>query len=429
MEKLYLGVSRRIITPEIGGQLYGYRPDIRSTSVEDDLNVTVFYFSQGECRALMLCATVCVIQTALAQQIITQVSQITGISQDNILLSATHTHSGPNTGGTVGWGDLDHAYCRDIFIPAILSAAQEAVENTKSVTMYAARGKSYVGVNRRQLLPNSNRAVFGQNPWGAFCPHMTVLSFKDEQGATVANLIHYGCHGTAAGANTEITRDWPGIMTDALEAATGGITAFFNGAEGDIGPRLTNGDTVGDITHVHELGQRAAADALRIYVKAEEQKEVALLSKAFDVHIPLKPRMEKAEAEKMLDQYRGETVNIKGTLRNYAERILAAYEDAVPQQTHFVFRQGLVQLGSFVFTSYPFELFSEIAMRVDDAFPEKNILALSLTNGTENYFATEDALCRGGYEVEMYRYGHDQSYEENADLRLVMSAVENVKQL
>ena len=42
MEKLYLGVAREIITPAIGGQLYGYRPDIFSESVEDDLTVTAY---------------------------------------------------------------------------------------------------------------------------------------------------------------------------------------------------------------------------------------------------------------------------------------------------------------------------------------------------------------------------------------------------
>ena len=44
--KLFLGVSCKVITPEVGGQLYGYRPDVMSSSVNDDLTVTAFYFKQ-----------------------------------------------------------------------------------------------------------------------------------------------------------------------------------------------------------------------------------------------------------------------------------------------------------------------------------------------------------------------------------------------
>ena len=54
MEQLLLGVSREIITPEIGGQMYGYRPDIFSESVADDLTVTAFYFRQGDTVCLMI---------------------------------------------------------------------------------------------------------------------------------------------------------------------------------------------------------------------------------------------------------------------------------------------------------------------------------------------------------------------------------------
>ncbi len=50
-------------------------------------------------------------------------------------------------------------------------------------------------------------------------------------------------------------------MTDAVEKESGAITAFFNGPEGDVGPRLSNGRTVGDLRHVHELGKMAAKDA------------------------------------------------------------------------------------------------------------------------------------------------------------------------
>ena len=426
MNELYLGVAREIITPPIGGPLYGYQPDWLSEALEDDLTVTAFCFRQGSCRTMLLSATVCLIQTELANRILAGVSEKTGIPRENILLSATHTHSGPNTAGAFGWGDLDESYCRELFLPRILAAAEKAAAEAREVSLYAAEGESLVGINRRQLSKTTNQAELGQNPWGPFNPRMTVLSFRDEAGKTVANLIHYGCHGTAAGKNREITRDWSGLMTDALEAETGGITAFFNGPEGDVGPRISNGKTTGNLTYVQELGAVAAGDALRIH-RLAAPRTVTLKAATVSVAVPLEPRMPEAEAREQLKLYKGNTVNKKGQICRQLETVLAAYERGEPEQTHFIFPQTLISLGEFVFVSFPFELFSEIGMRIDGFFEDKTILSLSNTNGSEGYFITEDAFCRGGYEVDMHLYGHIQTYKRDADFSLVLTTVENIK--
>ena len=70
MESLCLGGARENITPEIGGQLYGYRPNIFSESVADELTVTVYYFQQGKTKALMISGTVCLISTELSHSIL-----------------------------------------------------------------------------------------------------------------------------------------------------------------------------------------------------------------------------------------------------------------------------------------------------------------------------------------------------------------------
>lgn len=99
---------------------------------------------------------------------------------------------------------------------------------------------------------------FGQNPWGQQDKRMTVIAFQTPDGAPIANVVHYGAHCTAAGTNTEITRDWAGVMIDRLEAESGAPTLFLNGAAGDVGPRLTNGKTKATSNYVMELGSVAA---------------------------------------------------------------------------------------------------------------------------------------------------------------------------
>ena len=211
MQKLMLGVGREVITPAVGGNLYGYNPNIFSESVNDDLTVTALYFEQNGKRALMLSITVCEINTALCDEIRQLLEQKTGVNKEHIMLCAIHTHSAPNVAGTEGWGDIDTEYCDSIFVPKILKAAESAVSKTVSVKMRSAFGDSLVGVNRRQTLADG-RVVFGQDIDGPFNKKMTILSFADENGKCVANMVHYGCHGTAAGENREITRDWSGII-------------------------------------------------------------------------------------------------------------------------------------------------------------------------------------------------------------------------
>ena len=424
MQKLYLGVGREIITPKVGGQLYGYTPDVFSTSVNDDLTVSAFYLRQGDTQALMISATVCLISTALADEILTKIQNEYNIPKTCCILSATHTHSGPNTAGKVGWGDIDREYCEGIFIPRILSAVRAAVADPVPVKMGISSGDSLVGINRREL--NYENAIkFGQNPWGAYDPKMTVISFKGEDKKTVASIVHYGCHGTAAGKNREITRDWSGIMTDAL----GGVSAFFNGPEGDVGPRISNGKTVGDITYVRELGEIAARDAATLYDKTDAYRDATLLTSHRVLEIPLCRRISKAEALKMLEPLKGQTVNHRGMTRAHLEQVLRSYEQGYADKEFCEVPQTLIAIGDIVFASFPYELFSEIGMRIGKEVKTKTVLSLSNTNGSEGYFVTEDALCRGGYEVTMFLYGHLQRCVDNADFHLMRESVKHIKDL
>lgn len=428
MTPLQLGTGREILTPAIGTPLYGYRPDLFSTAVNDDLTVTAFLFRQGETTVLMLSLTVCELQTALAARICQDIETRYGIPAAHCLLCATHTHSAPNVAGTVGWGDIDTAYCEDRFIPAIRRAVESALHTLQPVTMAVAAGESRVGVNRRELTLN-NTVALGQNPWGCLDTQMTLLSFCDMAGTVIANMIHYGAHGTAAGANTEITRDWSGIMTDAVEAESGGVTAFFNGTMGDVGPRLSNGQTVGDLRYVRELGEIAARDALAIYRTLGEYTDVPLAVSTKTLTIPQKARMSKEEAAALYEQFRNGTVNTEGMIRAHVEEVLRSYESGYIETATYPLPQTVVMLGDVAFAAFPFEIFSEIGLRCDRAIAGKSVRVLSNVNGFEGYFVTEEALCRGGYEVDVFRYSHRQPLADDADYHLTKQTVQHINEV
>ncbi len=429
-QRLYLGVSRRIITPKIGALLYGYRPSPASTSVNDDLTATAFYFKQGNAEAVLVSATVCAVNDVLTETLANAIEKKHGVPKTAFMLHAVHTHSGPALSANFGWGDVDTEYRDEIFIPRVLEAVDEAVKSAAPVKMGIAWGDSLIGINRRELTPE-NDIKLGQNPWGPFNPKMTVLSFKDDEGNPVANLIHYGMHGTCAGKNTEISRDWSGVMVDVLEGETGAITAFINGPEGDIGPRLVNGKTTGcgDITYAMRHGAVAGQDAVRVYNNMGIYHTPKLTVYGGTAKIPLQPRLTPDEARAKIEEYKKESYKpqLREQMTHYYNTVIDSYNENYEDKTHSEVKQTIIRLGDVAIVSFPYDLFSEIGLRIDRASKIPHVLSLAHTSGAFGYFPTESALCRGGYEVTAFTSRNIQPPVPNADWHLITETLKNLE--
>ena len=427
---LYLGIQKEKITPKVGAQLYGYRPDTISTSVHDDLYVTTFYLKQGDVEALLVSFDLCLMKTAIADELRLYVEENYGIPKGNCLLSTTHTHSGPNVAGQTGWGAIDADYYNNVFRPAFISTVEQAIKKAVPVKIGVASGDSSIGINRRELCPD-NKIALGQNPWGPYNPKMTVISFVDESGVPIANMVHYGMHGTCAGRNFEISRDWCGVMIDELEAISGATSAFFNGPEGDVGPRLTNGRTTGvsDVRYVERHGALAADDAVRIYktIKAYSDAELSVLSATVDIPLERRPSLETIRSE--YEKIKNETVSLLGAKAEYYRDQMKLYEDGYEDVSVRTIPQSIVRIGDVAFVSTPFEMFSVVGMRIAAQSKIQHTLTLSNTNGSEGYFVTEDQICRGGYEVNMFKFGYIQPYADDADWHFLSETVKNLEKL
>ncbi len=429
-EKLYLGVSRINITPEVGGNLFGYSPDIISESVHDDLTAIAFYFKSGATEALLISLSICSLHTELSNEIASIIEEKYNIPKENCIIHCIHTHSGPNVSGMVGWGDIDRKYYNGIFLPNVIQVVGEAKSAPVAVKMGVAVGDSFIAVNRRQLT-SKNETHLGQNLWGPFDPKMTVISFADEEGKVVANIVHYGMHGTCAGKNHEISRDWAGVMVDDVERVSGAITAFFNGAEGDVGPRLTNGLTTGgsDITYAERHGALAAHDAVGIYKRIATYHNAELSVFAGEVNIPLDKRIDYETAKAAYEKYKQYTINVKAQTAHYYKTQVELYENGYVDKEYRTVPQTIIRIGDVAFVSFPYEIFSEIAMRIACERKVPYTLSLSNTNGYDGYFVTEDQICRGGYEIDMFKTGYIQPYANNADWYLVKETLNNLDKL
>lgn len=429
--RFLLGVGREIITPPLGTFLAGYGSSGRdAVAVHDDLTVTAFYFCSADTKAMLISATLTCIDEEIVEMLKAKIEEKTGIPCANILVHSTHTHSSPQTYSSKGWGGSNWNYVNTIFLPQGVLAAQKAQNSSVPVKMAVSVGNSLVGINRRQV-NGENKIILGQCDYGCFDPKMTVISFADDGGNCVANLVHYGCHATGAGSNLEITRDWPGVMTDRLEVISGGVTAFFNGPEGDVGPRLTNGRTTGakDIRYAMEHGAVAAADAVRIYRQSAAYHDGQVQCVERVIKLPLDPRISYEEA-----QHRFETVDDPNPthaerIRMHYQEIMDSYDSDYTEQKFAEFKQTALKIGDVVFVSYPFELFSEIGLRVQKSAGLPFVLNLAMTNGCESYFPTKGEIARGGYEVKKFKTERIQPMTDDADFAMVQETLKTLQLL
>ena len=368
---LKAGIAREIITPKVGGLLAGYASGKPSTTVHDDLTVTALAIEYEKTKVVIMSVTVCLINNDLTARLRAQCGEAAGVPASHVILAATHTHSGPV---------LDAEYSEQILIPKCIAATKASVSAMKPATVGVAKTDSKVGINRRKLLPN-DRVTLSNNPWGTYDPEMTVISLKDDDNKTFANIVHYAAHCTAAGINTEITRDWAGGMIDRLDAESGGITMFLQGMQGDVGPRLPNGEDKGDIKHVVELGAIAAIDAVRAYKDIRVFRDEALSVVTGKVKLPQIP-------------------------------------PAPEEESFFAYDQTLIKIGPIVFIPVPFEVSSEISLRMRTYSKYGHTLALGCTNGSNSYLVSQDQLCRRGYEVERFM-DRALRFVDNVDMHLV----------
>lgn len=424
-----VGAAYKIITPPLGTPLYGYAFQRPATSVADDLRVNAVAVEQGDVKGIIISADIVSIGYDLVEKIRGLVSKETGVPEMNVSFSATHTHSGPAIKTANGWGTSNTEYIDGILVPQTVLAAKEAVNNLESALMGVGTTNSYVGINRREIIQDGS-VILGQNPYGPFDPVMTVVSFASVDGKPLANIVHYGAHGTAAGRNPEITRDWMGVMVDRLEKETGAMTMFVNGAEGDVGPRLSNGQTTGDtmdwtktdiptgdMKYVYELGSVAAIDAMTAYRNIKEYSEAEFKIGSGTLMLPYDEQNSYETAKKRFEELDAKDELIEVENREYAKfgNIVKMYEEGKSFDTQMEIPQTIFAFNNVAIVPFRFEMFSEIALRLAMYSPYEHTLCLSNTNGSEFYIPTRSQIVIGGYEIDIFRFGNVYKLVDNVD--------------
>jgi neutral ceramidase len=101
---LYAGAAVRDISPQRPMALYGY-PHVErtSTGVHDPLLATVVVLRNSAAMLVLGSLDLLMIEPLYARQLRKCVAAAVGCEESAVLVSCTHTHSGPVTSRLIGW--------------------------------------------------------------------------------------------------------------------------------------------------------------------------------------------------------------------------------------------------------------------------------------------------------------------------------------
>jgi neutral ceramidase len=433
MSRLHAGAARVKLEPPLGIAMigYGHRTG-RASGVHDELAAQAIVISDGTARAAIISVDVLGIGARIADDIRAAIAAATEILADNVMVCATHTHSGPifNIFATpkpdAKAGDDRDLNWERALPEKIARAAIEAHNRLEPATMRVGRGHFTLGTNRR-LRRADGSIQNAPNYAGVTESELLALGFYSANGRALAYVFTYPCHGVVlCEDNLLYSRDWPGFALDEIEssaAGDGAIAIFLQGATGNIDPRSR-----GNFEVASENGRaagRAVIEGLRGQPALEDEPlaimRIPLALKLRDLDARLKEAHRcVAQTKASLENHRaGEGFQLKRLRDQHGLSLahLAALETLEEQnrrdrrvdlaRRELKTAMTILTIGGVAIIGIPGEPFVEFAHALKANSWFSHTLVVGYCNDLIGYIPTREAFAEGGYEVETARVGED----------------------
>lgn len=394
------GASSVCITPPPGVVLEGYasRKGV-ACGVRDNLYASSLWLEIGGKTFVFSSLDVLGIPNTLDSIVRSRASEEFGISPDNLLLAATHTHSGPALIGLQEGNQLNE-YWFKLLPDYILGSIRMAKETTENCFMTMGTiSESEIGKNRRKA-------------GGPTDPTLTAVAFWKKKRAKdcIAVLINYACHATVLDhTNLLISSDYVGPLREAILSMKGfknSTVLFFNGAEGDvnIGYSAENSalgkpvEVQRNFETAEKVGRVIALDALLALEKGiEVEEEVPAFSLYKKIRIPVRKPRDVEEIERELSSSTDE-------LERFFLKEELKISTSLPREVDLPLQ--LVKLLNLTIFALPVEPFSEVGLRLRALVKDGNVMVISMANGWYGYLPTKEAFQKGGYETRLGRWSY-----------------------
>ena len=272
------GIAVRNVTPDpllpVSG---GVGPSHPATRKEGELTVRALVLEQEGTRLAIVSADFLGFPSLLGNRVRAAVKNVPA---KNILIGATHTHSGPDCYGFPngkGGTDSDPKYLESVCVrmaEAINEAAAKLQPARVKIATGEAKGKIAYNYYAEQL----------------YDPRCHVIQFLDASGKPFITLVNYAVHPEVLGSKAGVcSPDLIGPLYDRITAKGGGTGIFMNSAQGGM-VTADNRRTDGESRSWEEcvrIGTLLGDEALRIVQDAPEQSEPKLFCAARPITFPV----------------------------------------------------------------------------------------------------------------------------------------------
>ena len=207
--------------------------------------------------------------------------QVSGIPPENILIGATHNHSGPDCYGFPnenGKTAADVEYLNSV-CTKLANSINQAIRELQPSHIKIATGRA-----RGKIAYN----YYAEN---LYDPRCNVIQVLGAEGKPLATLVNYACHPEVIGPDQGILcPDFVGPLYDRIQKQGGGIGIFMNSALGGMVTADCRGPDGKDIRTWDEcirIGHLLADEALRIVADVPIQKNPKLFCGSTTIEFPI----------------------------------------------------------------------------------------------------------------------------------------------
>lgn len=221
-----VGMAREEITPQEPMWMSGYGSRDRPADgklTELWAKAIAIQDAAGE-RVVLVTLDLVGIGAGMTQRIAQEVKARHGLERQALVLSTTHTHSGPVVGDNLramysldatAWQQVDR-YTRELETK-VVAAIGRALGSMQPAQLHWTVGRAHFAVNRRNNPENQVAQLRQDNKLKGPVDHdVPILIVKDAAGTLRSVICGYACHATVL-SGYQWSGDWPGYAQIALE--------------------------------------------------------------------------------------------------------------------------------------------------------------------------------------------------------------------
>ena len=404
---LQAGFGRADVSPLTPAPMGGYGDsDTRlSSNIMDETYATCVALKFGEETFLIFTVDAISCQDSIANRLRDSIKSELGIPQSNVIVGATHTHSGADWNGSTSSGCIKAA--KDAIAdlaPATMLAGTTKLEGMNFVRHYLMNDGTYYGSN------------FGSTESG-FKAHaldvdneMSLIKLERADKKDIW-MVNWQAHPASAARQQDyngISADFVGYARKKIEMEAGVNFAYYTGASGNVNPRSQiDGETPESSKTYQSYGAALGGmiiDAMN-NLQAAEVTDTKTANNKFVVEVDHSWDHMAAEAAKVVGVWKQQSLEAGHKLAREYGFSSAYHANAITSRSAYKGEQTktltALRVGNVAFINNDYEMFCDHGQYVKENSPFDVTFVIT---GCSGYIANEAAYDYRSYESDTSPY-------------------------